>query len=98
MKDDAHPSKRYGGQGNVHKLLTPEMRQQVVQLKEKLEDYVGQLDTVCRNNVINNAIYRAYEIAKRRWPIGPSIVDKDVEWLLRGDSCFHRFHVPHVKC
>ena len=64
MKDDAHPTKRYGGQGNVHELLTPEMRQQVVQLKEKLEDYVGQLDTVCRNlDVINNAIYRAYEIA-----------------------------------
>ena len=65
MKDDAHPTKRYGGQRNVHELLTPEMRQQVVQLKEKLEDYVGQLDTVCRNlDVINNAIYRAYEIAE----------------------------------
>ena len=36
-------------------------------------------------------------INKRRWPIGASIVDKDVEWLLRGDSCFHGFHVPHVK-
>jgi len=65
MKDDAHPTKRYGGQGNVHELLTPEKRQRVVQLKEQLEDYVGQLDTVCRNlDVINNAIYRAYEIAE----------------------------------
>ena len=65
MKDDAHPTKRYGGQGNVHELLTPEMRQQVVQLKEQLEDYVGRLDTVCHNlDLINNAIYRAYEIAE----------------------------------
>ena len=41
MKDDAHPTKRYDGQGNVHELLTPEMRQQVVQLKEQLEDYTS---------------------------------------------------------
>ena len=36
-------------------------------------------------------------VNKRRWPIGAGIVDKDVEWLLRGDSCFHGFHVPHVE-
>jgi hypothetical protein len=65
MKVDAHRAQQHQGQSNVHKLITPEMRQQVVQLKEQLEDYVGRLDTVCRNvDVINDAIYRAYEIAE----------------------------------
>jgi hypothetical protein len=65
MKVDAHRTKQYQGQSNVHKLITTEMRQQVVQLKKQLEDNVGRLDTVCRNlDVTNDAIYRAYEIAE----------------------------------
>jgi hypothetical protein len=65
MKDDAHPTKRYGGQGNVHKLLTPEMRQQVVQLKQQLEEYAAHLGDLCHNlEVINDAVFRAQDIAE----------------------------------
>jgi hypothetical protein len=71
MKNDANHTKQHQGQTNVQ-LLTPEMRQQVVQLKERLEEYVGHLDTVCHNlDVINDSIFRAYEIAECLLKVDP---------------------------
>ena len=56
MKDDADCTKRHRPQGNVHKLLTPEMRQEIVRLKGQMEEYAGHLDHLCRDlEVINDA-------------------------------------------
>jgi hypothetical protein len=65
MKDDADPTKRHRDQGNVHKLLTPEMQQKVIQLKKRLEEFADHLDTLCCNlEEINAAIFKAQEIAE----------------------------------
>lgn len=65
MKVDAHCTKQYQGQSNVHKLLTPEMQQKVTQLKKRLEEFADHLHTLCCNlEEINAAICRAYEIAE----------------------------------
>jgi hypothetical protein len=34
-----HPTNRYHGQGNVHKVVTPVMREQIVRLKRRLDKY-----------------------------------------------------------
>ena len=65
MKDDADPTKRHRDQGNVHKLLTPEMQQKVIQLTKRLEEFADHLDALCCNlEEINAAIFKAQEIAE----------------------------------
>ena len=65
MKVDAHRAQQHQGQSNVHKSNTPEMRRQVVQLKQRLDDYGGYLDDLFYNlNAIGDAIFRAQEFAE----------------------------------
>ncbi len=65
MKDDAHPTKRHGNQGNVQKLLTPKMREDFVRLKEQMEEFAGRLVGLCDSlEEINSAIFDAQEIAE----------------------------------
>lgn len=65
MKHSAHLTKQHPGQNNVYKLIAPEMRQQVIQLKQRLDDYAGYLDDLFYNlNAIGDAIFRAQEFAE----------------------------------
>jgi hypothetical protein len=65
MKDNADPTKRHRDQGNVHKLLTLEMQQKVIQLTKRLEEFADHLDALCCNlEEINAAIFKAQEIAE----------------------------------
>ena len=57
MRDDAHPTKR--------KLLAPELRRDIVLLKEQMDEFAGYLTDVCNNlEVTDDAIFKAQEIAK----------------------------------
>ena len=50
---------------NTHELLTPELRQDIVRLKEQMEEYAAYLDDLCHNlESINDAVLRAQEFAK----------------------------------
>ena len=61
-------------------LLTPEMRQEIVLLKGRMEEYAGHLDHLCRNlEVINDAIFDAKEIAE-------CLLDDDPFWSVGGDQ------------
>lgn len=65
MKDDAKPTKRHRGQRNVHKLLTPEMRQDIEALKEQMEGCACHLtDLYSYLEDINDAILKVQEIAE----------------------------------
>jgi hypothetical protein len=65
MKVDARRAQQRQGRSNVHKLITPELRQEVVQLKQRLDDYAGYLDDLFYNlNAIGDAIFRAREFAE----------------------------------
>jgi hypothetical protein len=47
------------------KLLTPELRQDIVRLKEQMEEYAAHLDNLCHNlESINDAVLRAQEFAE----------------------------------
>ena len=65
MKDDAHSTQRDGGQGNVHKLLTPEMRQDIIRVREQMEECACHLtDLYSYLEDINDAIFKAQEITE----------------------------------
>jgi cell division septum initiation protein DivIVA len=50
---------------DTHKLLTPELRQDIVRLKEQMEEYAAHLDNLCHNlESINDAVLRAQEFAE----------------------------------
>lgn len=50
---------------DTHKLLTPELRQDIVRLKEQMEEYAAHLDNLCHNlESINDAVLRAREFVE----------------------------------
>jgi hypothetical protein len=50
---------------DVHNLLSPELRQDIIRLKEQMEKYATHLDNLCRNlEKINDAVIRAQEFAE----------------------------------
>lgn len=52
------------GRNEAQKLVTPEMREQIIQVKEQLQEFVGELASLCdRLHVINEAIFLAHGMA-----------------------------------
>jgi len=65
MKDSKNPTKQHRGQSNVEKLVTPEMRQDVVQLKQRLEEYAHCLEDLFHNlKGISDGIFRGQQFAE----------------------------------
>ncbi|HEV3236759.1 MAG TPA: hypothetical protein VGZ25_07200, partial [Gemmataceae bacterium] len=50
---------------DTHKLLTRQLRQDVIRVKEQMEQYATHLNNLCRNlERINDAVLRAQEFAE----------------------------------
>jgi hypothetical protein len=50
---------------DVHKLLSPEMRQEIARLSEQMGEFAAHLTNLCNNlQVINDAVFNAKEIAE----------------------------------
>ncbi len=65
MTDDFNPTKRDDALSQKRNLLTPELRDEFVRLRDQMGEFAGRLLDLCDSlQVINNAIFNAQEIAE----------------------------------
>ena len=65
MTEDPNSTTDRQGEHDIHELLTPELRQDIVRLKEQMEEYAEYLDDLSHNlESINDAVLRAQEFAE----------------------------------
>lgn len=65
MTEDPNSTTDRQGEHDIHKLLTPQLRQDIIRVKEQMQQYATHLNNLCRNlERINDAVLRAQEFAE----------------------------------
>ena len=65
MTKDLQPTDNQQGEHEELRVLTPELRQDIIRLKEQMEEYAAHLNNLCQNlESINDAVFRAQEFAE----------------------------------
>ena len=65
MTEDPNSTTDHYGEHDIHKLLTPQLRQDIIRVKVQMEPYATHLNNLCRNlERINDAVLRAQEFAE----------------------------------